>query len=203
MLEMAGEIAAEQPPEELARWARPWKQRWWQARSRLAWRLNNAGPPRQNGDSEINEIDKRAERLGAAWERSTPMAPADLELRWRELDSQATSRWTVKGSRSTITATYPQAPSGGVWPRWILASLVAAAAVWFSQLAKGTAWPKVSRASMAMFVGVLWWFCLSPPALGLAIASIALGARLRQGSASAQLRASRSSYLAKRELSVG
>ncbi len=189
MQDLANDVAADQLPEEIVRWYRPWQGRF--ERSRAIVRRESLAASRSKPSHEENEVraleqDQAAvaKRLGA----STAMQPRP-QCAFCDEPSEILSllqtghRPTLgifRGGERQVNIRYPLIPSGDAVPRFMAALACVAgglASVW---LLKRTAWTTRSAASYAVVIGLVWWLVLHPSPLGLAVLLIGLAAKVRR-----------------------
>ena len=187
LAQLPAEIVGEHLPEEIARWYRPWRNRYSATRDALTAAMTVAGrTSAQSGeaieagrlDALIGEIDVRlaSPPLNA---RASALSETPSELLLAVNPAMRPSRFIVQGPSSDIEIRYPQIASAGWAGRIALGIgflLIAMAAV---VLLRDRELPKLKPWIVITVVGVAWWLLLAPSVVGLLILIAGAGAALR------------------------
>ncbi len=192
LMQLPAEITGEHLPEEIARWYRPWKQRYAASRAALDGELTAAGASGAAFEeaSQAHDLDQKVAavdaRLGApiTATRQASWADAASEFLATSHAARVPVRYMASGPLYGIELDYRSAASTSWGARWVaglaLLALGAAAAV----VLRGRPLPQVAPWLVVGCVGFAWWLFLAPSAVGFLMLLIAgwigLGGR-RQG----------------------
>ncbi len=189
MLNLAADVAADQLPEEIVRWYRPWQGRFERSRAliRRDYLAAAAGrPAREENEAQALEQEQVnvVRRLGASARRnranSGRSASEASELLTAQRTGQRPTLCMFRGGVAHAEVRYARALTGDVGARILAAfGLLASglAGVW---LLRRLPWRTRSPASGAMAVGLGWWLALHPSPLGLAVFCMGAAGKLRR-----------------------
>jgi hypothetical protein len=178
-------VVGEHLPEEVARWYRPWRQRYAAARSALQLAQTTRAAATSETEIDARDLDKRISavdvRLGGtiAAAHGVSLAPPAAELLHTLGDHLAPSHYLVRGESHRLELPYPQAASSGFWSRalaGLFALSVGGSAVF---LLKGRVLPTFAPTVTIGVLGTAWWLLLAPSFIGLTALMVAVWFALR------------------------
>jgi hypothetical protein len=185
LVQLPPEVVGEHLPEEVARWYRPWRQRYAAARSALELAQTTRAAATSDTEIDARDLDKQISavdvRLGGtiAAARGVPLAPPAAELLHTLGDHLAPSHYLIRGESHRLELPYPQGLSSGFWSRalgGLLALLVGGGAVF---LLRGRVLPTFAPTVTIGVMGTAWWLLLAPSFIGLAAVLVAVWFALR------------------------
>lgn len=183
MLNLASDAAADQLPEDIVRWYRPWQGRFERSRAiiRADYLAAAAGrPDREENEAQALEqeqagVVRRLGMLGSAKPRAAiGYCHQPSEILPAEHIGERTTLCTFRGSAGQKGPARLDLQYAETWTGDLSRRILAALALLFVGLAGGwlaerASWPTISPASAAMIVGLAWWLACHPSLLGLAV----------------------------------
>ena len=186
LVQLPAEAVAENLPEELARWYRPWRKRYQESRAMISRESIVAAKAGGTTDQQAlagpyDQVMAAVEtRIGAgANARNLDISASDAQL-LLELDSESTrAHYRSSGAATELTVRYAQVPAGSFWSRAIFGSLVLDVGAVTVVFSRHRTLPQFAPSTVMAAVGFAWWLFLTPSVVGLfvLIAAIVLAWR--------------------------
>jgi hypothetical protein len=184
LAQLPAEAIAENLPEELVRWYRPWKKRYQESRSALARETAAAAKVSDAIDEQAvaGAFDRTMAamdgRIGVGNHVLDPSMPDARRL--LELDTEST-RACYRGPANELVVRYARVPASTTWSRTLLGLATIASGAVAISLLRIRSLPKVAPSTALAALGTAWWLLLTPSVvgLGLLVAAIMLAWRSR------------------------
>jgi hypothetical protein len=177
LLQLPAEIVGEQLPEEIARWYRPWRKRYFAYRTELSRELAAIGQTSAQSaeaieaarlDAKVSAVDERL-ASPALDPRNLSQFDAAAELLPAIPSPARTVRLIANGRLYSLEFSGLQAASAGWIARFAVAIAMLACGIAAAYFLRARELPKFAPWVAITAIGVTWWLCLAPSIIGLVV----------------------------------